>query len=347
MNGLPSNAVMYKALLNRDESFEGIFFVGVKSTGIFCRPTCSARKPKQINVEFYSSTGAALQAGYRPCKLCKPLGFKGEFPEWLKPLMEKVNNSPDLSFKDRDLRLFGTDPNRVRRWFKKNHGMTFQAYLRILRMGRAFGRIKFGEDVTSTAFSSGYGSLSGFTDSFKRIIGQSPIKSTGKELIHITRILTPLGPMLAGATSAGVCLLEFIDRRMLETQIQILKNRLNGEFFPGKCIHFEKLDKEIGQYFAGKRKSFSVPLKLVGTQFQRKVWSELVKIPYGTTRAYNEIANLIGAERSVRAVANANGSNRIAIIIPCHRVIGSDGNLTGYGGGLWRKRYLLDMERVN
>ncbi|MEE9189344.1 MAG: methylated-DNA--[protein]-cysteine S-methyltransferase [Candidatus Neomarinimicrobiota bacterium] len=347
MNSLPSNAVMYNALLKKDGSFEGIFFVGVKTTGIFCRPTCRARKPKQKNVEFYSSTGAALRAGYRPCKLCKPVGFKGEFPEWLRSLMEKVNNSPDLSFKDSDLRLLGTDPNRVRRWFKKNHGMTFQAYLRLLRIGRAFGRIKFGEDVTSTAFDSGYGSLSSFTDSFKKIIGHSPSKSSGKELIHITRILTPLGPMLAGATKAGVCLLEFIDRRMLETQLQTLKRRLNGEFFPGNSIHFEKLNKEINEYFAGKRKSFSVPLKLVGSEFQRKVWSELIKIPCGTTRSYKEIAKLIGDERSVRAVANANGTNRIAIIIPCHRVIGSDGHLTGYGGGLWRKRYLLDMEQVN
>jgi AraC family transcriptional regulator of adaptative response/methylated-DNA-[protein]-cysteine methyltransferase len=338
---------MYNALLKRDGSFEGIFFAGVKSTGIFCRPTCTACKPKQENVEFYSSTGAALQAGYRPCKLCKPIGIKGEFPVWLRPLMDKVNDSPELSFKNMDLRNLGMDPNRVRRWFKKTHGMTFQAYLRALRIGRAFGRIKFGEDVTSTAFSSGYGSLSGFTDSFKRIIGHSPINSTDKDLIQVTRILTPLGPMLAGATNDGICMLEFIDRRMLERQIKILSHRLNGEFIPGNNLHFENLNKEISEYFAGERKNFSVALKLVGTEFQRKVWSELIKTPYGTTRTYNEIAKLIEAERSVRAVANANAANRIAIIIPCHRIIGSDGHLTGYGGGLWRKRYLLDLERTD
>jgi AraC family transcriptional regulator of adaptative response/methylated-DNA-[protein]-cysteine methyltransferase len=189
--------------------------------------------------------------------------------------------------------------------------------------------------------------LSGFTDSFKRIIGHSPINSTDKDLIHVTRILTPLGPMLAGATNDGICMLEFIDRRMLERQIQILRHRLNGEFIPGNNIHFKNLNKEISEYFAGKRKNFSVPLKLVGTEFQRKVWSELIKTPYGTTRTYNEIAKLIEAERSVRAVANANAANRIAIIIPCHRIIGSDGHLTGYGGGLWRKRYLLDLERAD
>jgi AraC family transcriptional regulator of adaptative response/methylated-DNA-[protein]-cysteine methyltransferase len=321
--------------------------VGVKTTGIFCRPTCTARKPKKQNVEFYGSTHEALLDGYRPCKICHPLGQQGEYPQWLKPLMKEIDSFPELRLKDSDLRKRGIDPARVRRWFKKHHGMTFQAYLRTLRISDAFGRIKYGEKVVDTAYESGYESLSGFTDGFKKTTGFSPTKSTDKDIVVTTRILTPLGPMLAGATEEGVCLLEFIDRRMLETQIKRLKKTLKAEFIPGSNPHFETLDQQISEYFEGTRKEFSVPLVTAGTDFQEKVWRILQEIPYGTTRSYKEQAQRIGNPQAVRAVARANGDNRISIIIPCHRVIGSDGSLTGYGGGLWRKQYLLDLEDQN
>ena len=141
---LPDHDTMYQALLEKDSSYEGIFVVGVKTTGIFCRPTCTARKPKKENVEFYPSANAALQYGFRPCKLCNPMGYKGDIPEWLKPLMDEVISNPGIRLKDYDIRQRGLDPARIRRWFKKHHGMTFQAYLRSLRVGRAFGRIQHG-----------------------------------------------------------------------------------------------------------------------------------------------------------------------------------------------------------
>jgi AraC family transcriptional regulator of adaptative response/methylated-DNA-[protein]-cysteine methyltransferase len=150
--------------------------------------------------------------------------------------------------------------------------------------------------------------------------------------------------MLAGATDAGVCLLEFIDTKMLETQISRLKRRLRAEFVPGSNRHFEALHQQVQEYFAGKRKEFSLPLVMQGTPFQQDVWKALQAIPYGETRSYQEQAGLLGKPRAVRAVAQANGDNRISIIIPCHRVIGKDGKLVGYGGGLWRKRFLLDLE---
>jgi AraC family transcriptional regulator, regulatory protein of adaptative response / methylated-DNA-[protein]-cysteine methyltransferase len=344
---LPNPETMYLALLEKDSTYEGIFFVGVKTTGIFCRPTCTARKPKKQNVEFYASTHEALLHGYRPCKKCHPLGQQGEYPAWLKPLMDEITARPELKLKDSDLRDRGIDPARVRRWFKKHHNMTFQAYLRTLRISDAFGRIKYGEKVVDTAFESGYESLSGFTDSFKKATGFSPIKSSDKNIVVTTRILTPLGPMLAGACEEGICLLEFIDRRMLETQIQRLKKAFKAEFIPGSNPHFETLNQQIEQYFDGTRQEFSVPLVTAGTVFQENVWQALQEIPYGATRAYKEQAQRIGNPKAVRAVARANGDNRIAIIIPCHRVIGSDGSLTGYGGGLWRKQYLLDLEEQN
>jgi len=151
--------------------------------------------------------------------------------------------------------------------------------------------------------------------------------------------------MLAGATDEGICLLEFIDRRMLETQIERLKKSLKAEFIPGNNDHFELLSKEIEAYFDGDLKEFTVPLVIPGTAFQQKVWRALQEIPYGGTRSYKEQAERIGNPQAVRAVARANGDNRISIIIPCHRVIGSDGSLTGYGGGLWRKQFLLDIEK--
>jgi AraC family transcriptional regulator, regulatory protein of adaptative response / methylated-DNA-[protein]-cysteine methyltransferase len=344
---LPNPEILYNALLNKDSSFEGIFIVGVKSTGIFCRPVCTAKKPKRENVEFFSTIREALMHGYRPCKICNPLGYLGETPKWLKQIMEEINETPGIRLKDEDIKQRGVDPNRIRRWFLKHHGITFQAYLRILRVGQAFGRIQYGDKVINAAFGSGYESLSGFTESFKKITGFPPRKSSQHQIITITRILTPLGPMLAGATSDGICLLEFIDRRMLETQLRKLKKIFNAEIVPGAHQHFNTLNTQIQEYFAGTRKKFDLPLIVPGTEFQKQVWKALQQIPYGHTRTYKEQAIALGNAKSVRAVARANGENRIAIIIPCHRVIGKKGTLVGYGGGLWRKQYLLNLERFS
>ena len=341
---LPDQNTMVDAIMQKDASFEGVFFFGVRTTGIFCRPTCTARKPNRENIEFFLSTKDALVYGYRPCRVCHPMQQAGSAPEWLKPLLDEIHAHPDIRLKDQDLRTRGIDPVRVRRWFKKQHGLTFQAYLRTLRIGNAFGRIKLGDKVIEAAFESGYESLSGFAEGFKKTTGFSPNQSRAKLLIQITRILTPLGPMLAGATEAGICLLEFVDRRMIETQIARLRKYLNAELVPGMNPHFERLNVQIEEYFRGARKEFTLPLVVPGTDFQQRVWKVLQEIPYGSTRSYKEQADRVGNPKAVRAVARANGDNRIAILIPCHRVIGADGELTGYGGGLWRKRYLLNLE---
>jgi AraC family transcriptional regulator of adaptative response/methylated-DNA-[protein]-cysteine methyltransferase len=341
---LPDHDLLYSALLERDSNFEGTFIVGVKTTGVFCRPTCPARKPKRENVEFFDSAQAALMSGYRPCRVCRPLEHKGSAPDWLKPLLDEIGQVPFIKLKDSDLRQRGMDPNRVRYWFKKQHGMTFQGYLRALRVGQAFGRIKHGEKVVETAFESGYGSLSGFTHSFKKTADFSPRKSQDQQLISTTRILTPLGQMLAAATEDGICLLEFVDRRSLEREIDSLSKLLRARFVPGSHEHFDMLNAQLEEYFSGKRKGFDLPLVLPGTPFQKKVWSELQCIPYGSTRSYKEQAEAIGHPNAVRAVAKANGDNRLAILIPCHRVIGANGELVGYGGGVWRKQYLLNLE---
>ena len=250
---LPDRKTMYKALVAKDSTFEGIFIVGVKTTGIFCRPTCTARKPKLENTEYYASVKEALAYGYRPCKICRPLQHSGEPPAWLRAILAEIDEDPSLRLRDFQIRERGIDPARIRRWFKKNHGLTFQAYLRARRLNEAFGRIRHSNKVTEPAFDSGYDSLSGFNEAFKKTTGFVPSKSSQNIIITITRILSPLGPLFAGATDEGICLLEFSDRRMLETQIKRLKKHLSAEFVPGRNEHFEALHSQLQEYFAKTR----------------------------------------------------------------------------------------------
>lgn len=338
---------MYKAIVDKDPGFEGTFITAVKTTGIFCRPTCTARKPKIENVEFLKSTRVAIEKGYRPCKVCHPLEKIGETPVLYKEIIEELSKDPTVKFKDWDLVKKGIEPSAIRRWFLKNHGMTFHAYQRMFRINSAFKRIREGETVTSVAFESGYESLSGFADSFKSIFGVSPINSKDKLVIALTRLETPLGTMLSCATEKGICLLEFTDRKMLETELKVLAKTLNATIMQGHSIFFDMLKQQLEEYFQGKRKEFSVPLCTPGSNFQKSVWLALQNIPYGETRSYKLQAIALNRHGAVRAIANANGMNRISILIPCHRVIGENGNLTGYGGGIWRKQWLLDHERNN
>lgn len=337
--------IMYQAIVSKDTSFEGVFFTAVKTTGIFCRPSCTARKPKRENVEFFRTVKECILKGYRPCKICKPLEKLNETPPEIKKLMESLNTDPSAKFKDNDLRKAGMEPSQVRRWFLKNHGITFHAYQRMLRINTAFKKLQEGTSITHTAFDSGFESISGFAESFKSIFGVSPKKGKEQKLIDLKRLETPLGTMIACAVDEGVCLLEFSDRKMLETELKDLAKRINATIVQGQNKHFEILETQLKEYFDGKRKVFNVPLFTPGSDFQKMVWAELQTIPFGKTRSYLEQAKAIRKPDSIRAVANANGMNRIAILIPCHRVIGSDGNLTGYGGGLWRKQYLLDLEK--
>lgn len=342
---LPGPDTLYRALVEKDAAYDGIFFAGVTTTGIFCRPVCTARKPRPEHVVFYPSAHEALLAGYRPCKVCRPMAPPDETPEAVRALLAELAADPALRLRDADLRARGIEPAGLRRWFKRNHGMTFQGYQRALRLGVAFGRLKQGESATDAAFDTGWESLSGFGEAVKALTGAAPTRAAGP-VITVSRIETPLGPMLAGAAEEGICLLEFVDRRMIETQIARLKKLFKAALVPGQGPFLDRLADELRRYFDGTLREFTVPLDLRGTPFQERVWRELRTIACGTTRSYGEQARRLGEPAAVRAVARANGDNRIAILIPCHRVVGADGSLTGYGGGLWRKRWLLDHERL-
>jgi AraC family transcriptional regulator of adaptative response/methylated-DNA-[protein]-cysteine methyltransferase len=336
---------MYSAIVNKDRSFEGQFFTAVKTTGIFCRPTCTARKPRFENVEFLKTTKDCILKGYRPCKICSPLENLNQTPPIFQQLINELTQNPSLKFRDYDLKQKGIEPSQIRRWFLKNHGITFQAFQRMVRINSAFKKIQLGETITNAAFDSGFESLSGFGESFRTIFGVSPKKGKYQHIVDLKRIETPLGTMIACATDKGICLLEFTDRKMLETELKAIAKLLNATITQGHNAHFDELEKELNGYFSGQRKAFEVPLHTPGTAFQIKVWEALQNITYGQTRSYKEQAVAIGSDNSVRAVAHANGMNRVSILVPCHRVIGSDGQLTGYGGGLWRKKYLLDLEK--
>jgi AraC family transcriptional regulator of adaptative response/methylated-DNA-[protein]-cysteine methyltransferase len=335
----------YNAIGRKDSLYEGAFVTAVKTTGIFCRPACRARKPKPENVIFYNCALDALQNGYRPCKICKPMEKLGETPDYIKGIIKELYDNPYMRSKDGDLRLRGIEPSQIRRWFKKHHNMTFHAYQRMLRINTAFSSIKKGETITNSALNSGYESLSGFNESYRSIFGEPPTSSNEKSVLNIVRLTTPIGPMFACASNKGICLLDFTDRRMLETELKELRKRLNAVILPGENSHLDHVRSEIEEYFLGKRKRFSVPLHTPGTEFQTSVWTVLQDIPYGETRSYKQQAVALGNPKAIRAVASANGHNRVSIIIPCHRVIGSDGSLTGYGGGLHRKKWLLEFER--
>jgi len=336
---------MLEAFLTRDVSFDGIFVTGVHTTGIFCRPTCPARKPRPENVSFFASSHAALLAGYRPCRRCRPLEPEGTPPEWLRPLLTDLETDPTRRWTDADIRSRGLSPERVRRWFQKHHGMTFQAYSRARRLGAALGRVKEGSAVGPTAYEVGYESLSGFQEAFRRYFGEPPTNLEGATLAHVDRLATPLGPMLAAATGDALCLLEFVDRRMLPRQVARIRKRLSVVFTPGRNAVIDHTARELEAYFEGRLDRFTVPTAPCGSDFQRAVWEELLAIPPGETRSYAAVAAAVGRPNAVRAVGTANGANALAIVIPCHRVIGADGRLAGYGGGLWRKQRLLDLER--
>lgn len=343
---LPPDYVLYEAFMNRDSDYEGLFYVAVKTTGIFCRPTCTARKPKRENIQFFKNTDDAIQAGFRACKRCHPLDWIQSKPDLVEKLTQRIEQTPSLKISNQDLKEMNIDPSTARRQFQRVYGMTFQAYQRAQRMGSALHEIQNGASVLSAQVDHGFASASGFWEAFKQFFGASPNQAGSIRKIMVRWMDTPLGGMVAMADDEGLHLLEFVNRRGLEAEMGAVRQQLNCSMVPGTHPILEQIEKELRAYFLGDSFKFSVPLVEFGTPFERSVWEELKQIPPGETWSYAQLAVALGNPAATRAVGHANGKNRLAIVVPCHRVIRSDGDLCGYAGGVWRKQWLLDHEKT-
>lgn len=335
----------YQALIAKRSEYEGVFYVGVKTTGVFCRPTCQARKPKFENCEFFETAQQALLASFRPCKRCRPLSHPNHVSELVKILVDAVEKNPEKRWKEKHFQELSVDVATARRQFKKRFGMTFVEYARARRMGIAMKQIRQGDSIIDAQLSTGYESSSGFRDAFSRILGTAPTKLGVKSILKTSWLDTKLGPMIAIASDEALYLLEFVDRRGLEREVERLRQKEKSAIIPGYTKPICSIEKELSQYFDGKLSEFRTPLFYLGSPFQKRVWDELRRIPSGETRSYSDIAKAIDKPSAIRAVAQANGANQLAIVIPCHRVINTNGDLGGYGGGVARKEWLINFER--
>src|SRR5438128_1269606 len=264
---LPPSETMYRALVSRDTSFEGIFFVGVRTTGIFCRPTCSAKKPARENVDFFATPSEALHGGYRPCLRCHPMDPDKRPPKLIERLRAEVERAPGGRLTDKELAALSIDPSTARRQFKRHYGMTFQAYHRARRMGLALNQVRQGDRVDQARNGSGFESESGFRDAFTKIFGESPTNARTYAPLFAERIDSPLGPMIAVADDQGLRLLEFIDRRATERELSILRKRLRTNVVPGKHRYLTTVSQQLAVYFSCKNLVFDIPLVSFGLTF--------------------------------------------------------------------------------
>lgn len=336
---------LYRALVDRDPAWDGFAFAGVTTTGVFCRMTCPARKPKRENVTFYASVAECLSAGLRPCRRCRPLAATGEPAPLVAALLDALEADPSRRWTEADLAGLGHDPSTVRRAFKRRFGIGFLEMARLRRLGHGMDRLSDGASVIDAQLEAGFDSGSGFRDAVTRLIGEAPARARGRTLLRADWIETPIGPMIAIADRHALHLLEFPERKALPGEIGRLQRRTGSAIAIGRVPPIDQLESELAAYFRGESAGFRVRLADQGTPVQKAVWQALREIPPGETRTYSALAGAIGRPAAVRAVAGANGANPIAVVVPCHRLVGVDGSLTGYGGGLWRKRWLLEHER--
>ena len=270
----------------------------------------------------------------------------GEVPTLVEKLRRLVEQRPSARLRERDLLDLGIEPSTARRQFQRYFGMSFQAYQRARRMGSALAAVRKGTNVLHAQLDHGFESSSGFREAFARLFGTVPSKARNVHCLFARWIESPLGAILALADDCGLYVFDWVDRRGLEREILRLRKKTKFAIVPGDHPVLDQAEREIVEYFSGTRNVFTLPFAPRGTDFQRRVWEALTQIPAGETRSYADIARQIGAPKAVRAVARANGDNFRGIVIPCHRVMGNNGSLTGYGGGLARKQWLLDHERA-
>ncbi len=350
---LPSDDVLYEALTSRDESYEGTAYVAVRTTGIFCRLVCPARNPKRENCLFLADVGQCLAAGFRPCLRCRPLVSAAAADPVVEQLVAAIEADPGRRWSEQDLTDRGLDPSTVRRAFRRHLGATFLQVARVRRLRHGAATLAAGEPVIDAQQGAGFDSASAHArgsegisrDALTRVLGGSPSALRGPATLGADWVDTPLGPMIAVADEQKLHLLEFFDQRTLPAQLAALRARV-GSIGIGSAAPTTSIRDELSAYFSRTGKTFATPVAVANGEFTRQVHAHLRTIPPGTTRSYAQVAADLGRPTAVRAVARANATNPLAIVVPCHRVVATGGALTGYAGGVWRKRWLLEHERA-
>lgn len=331
----------WRIALAKDRRFDGCFVTGVLSTGIYCRPSCPARAPKRENVRFFARPEDAEAAGLRACLRCRPEA-QARDEAAVAQAIALLRDRQEVMPLERLAEAVGYSPTHFQKVFKRAVGLSPAAYVRALRMEWATDALSAGERVTDAVYDAGYSAPSRFYEASERL-GMAPaVWAAGGRGVTIrwAIVITSLGPMLVAATEKGVCRLSFNEgRSALEARFPNAELVEGGEGFAG-------LLQQVIDAVETPGSDHSIPLDIRGTAFQEAVWQQLRRIPPGETRSYAEIAAAVGKPGAVRAAGSANGANNVAVLIPCHRVIRSDGSLGGYAYGLEIKRRLLEKERI-
>lgn len=343
----------WKAVAARDSAQDGRFVYGVVTTGIYCRPSCPSRRPLRQNVRYFATTTAAEAAGLRPCKRCRPLTADTDAATArIESLCRYIEEHADQALSLEDLsRRAHLSVFHLQRRFKAVTGLTPRQYVEACRLRALRTQLRDGETVTRAIHDAGFGSASRVYARVASRLGMTPKQYRGGGAgiaISYASDITPLGLLMMGATDRGLCFVQF------GSDESVLLAQLRAEY-PGAAIaamdqtmaaEFQRWMQALAAHLAGNQPALHLPLDLRGTAFQMRVWSYLQQIPYGELRSYTEVAEAIGHPRAVRAVASACAANRVALLVPCHRVIRGDGSLGGYKWGLERKRVLIEQERA-
>lgn len=330
----------WAAFSRRDRSWDGRVYVAVKTTRIYCRPSCAARRPRRENVRFFATEGDVRAEGFRPCLRCRPDAVARD-REAVARAVKLIEGAEEPMLLEELAAKVGYAPHHFQRLFSRDIGVSPAAYARAVRARRAEQQLSQGGSVTEAIYESGYSAPSRFYEQAGQRLGMTPSawRDGGRgETIRYAIVDSALGPLLLAATGKGICRLTF------DEDEQALRRRFpNASLVPDDGQLAGLIDGVLAAVETPAAAP-DLPLDVVGTAFQEAVWAELRKIPPGETRSYANIAAAVGQPGAVRAVGTANGSNPVAILVPCHRVVRSDGSLGGYAGGIDRKRKLLDAE---
>ncbi len=339
----------WTALAKRDRQADGAFLYGVRTTGIYCRPGCPSRLPKRANVEFFDDHRQARKRGFRACKKCKPDDPSStQIPNTVIAACRLIEQSDDPPSLTQLADAVGLSPSHFHRLFRKHVGITPKAYVTARRAERFRAGLRRGENVTEAMYGAGYGAASRCYEDVGRKLGMTPTQYGGGgigQAIRVAVVPCSLGWVAVAATERGICSIE------IGNDPDILRSETTTRF-PAATLHenepiFTGWVNQVVDHLQAPGNGLDLPLDIQGTAFQQKVWAALSTIPIGATSTYTEIAHQIGQPTAVRAVARACAANRIAVVIPCHRVVRTDGSLSGYRWGVERKRKLLEREALS